>query len=414
MRHAEVLFVAATAAALFATAGPAKAADVPPEVIHTIHATDYIEGNIPKKDDRLELETATPAPAPAQCYWATWRLTVRDGGRYSIWLVGGRSGHFGRSPYDWSLDGGPFQLAGSNALVTAATNLQAYDESTIELARNIELKAGQHKLTFRILKQAQQKFVFRLKEIYICPVWEKLVTTTGRILLATGDRVCFVGDSITTAGFYVTDVIGTFQKAFPKPEVRFFLCDNPGDTTETALERLDRDVIARKPTWVVIALGINDVRDFSLYRYVRNLEELVARTKMANARVMLLTPTLYDEDPAKLPRDATGYIANMLNNTAVAYHNRVLPLMKDEIARIAAERTAVLADVYTPIKNLLEQRKAGGHSLDLLPDRVHPSREGHTAMALVVLQAFGLSAGDFGRSGMAVPDPIAKEFMLGP
>ncbi len=409
MNNAEFWLLAFCVMALGGGAAAGVAAGAAPEFAVTLNAADYAQGNMPKAGTRAELNTADPPAAPATCYSATWKLPCKKDGSYAIWLVGGGSGHFGKSTYSWSLDGGDFKPASNNALITTATNLQAFNDRLIELAQSVELKAGEHRLTLRV--EQGQRATFSLAQVALAPAWKpKEAEMPKQIALKTGDRVCVIGDSITTGGYYIQYAAAAFEKVFPQAEVRFFNCDNPGDTTNNAVGRLDPDVLAMKPTWVVIALGVNDVRDVSLWHYLWNLNAMITRIKAAGAKVMLLTPTVYDEDPTKAWKDPAAYAVEMLNNDAVRYHNRALETMTAEIEALARKQGALVADVHRPLKALIEQRAAGKHALDLLPDRLHPSPEGHTVMAMAVLKAFGMSNDQIARSGLAIPPPIRAVF----
>lgn len=62
-----------------------------------------------------------------------------------------------------------------------------------------------------------------------------------------------------------------------------------GDTTASALDRLDRDVLAREPRIVIIALGGNDfLQGVDLATTEANLREIVRRAEGAGAMVVLL------------------------------------------------------------------------------------------------------------------------------
>jgi len=88
-----------------------------------LSAADCADGNIPKAGTRLELSNADP---PETGYSAAWKLTADKPGTFSIWLIGGGSGHFGKSVYSWSLDDAAFQPASNSSLVTPATDTKIF------------------------------------------------------------------------------------------------------------------------------------------------------------------------------------------------------------------------------------------------------------------------------------------------
>lgn len=67
-----------------------------------------------------------------------------------------------------------------------------------------------------------------------------------------------------------------------------------GNRTTHLLKRIDRDVLARKPTVVVLMVGTNDRLNsggfVSAADYRRNLESLVERIEANSASVLLITP----------------------------------------------------------------------------------------------------------------------------
>src|SRR5262249_37805689 len=61
------------------------------------------------------------------------------------------------------------------------------------------------------------------------------------------------------------------------------------------LKRVDRDVIAKKPTIVVIQIGCNDARRIPKERFKASLEELIDRLQRAKIQVIQCTLTSVGE-----------------------------------------------------------------------------------------------------------------------
>src|SRR5947209_18634328 len=81
--------------------------------------------------------------------------------------------------------------------------------------------------------------------------------------LREGDRVVFYGDSITDQRLYTTFVEDYVVTRFPHEKIRFIHSGWGGDRVTGGGGgpidlRLDRDVIAYKPTVMTIMLGMND------------------------------------------------------------------------------------------------------------------------------------------------------------
>ena len=77
------------------------------------------------------------------------------------------------------------------------------------------------------------------------------------------DRIIFLGDSITQAGDqaggFVTLVREAVAKRHPDLKIEIIGAGIGGNKVGDLLARLDRDVIQKKPTKVIVYIGINDV-----------------------------------------------------------------------------------------------------------------------------------------------------------
>src|SRR4051794_11901160 len=79
---------------------------------------------------------------------------------------------------------------------------------------------------------------------------------------APGDRVLFLGDSITaTETGYVSILAQSLARTRPDLALHLLNAGREGDTTRSAAARLDQDVLAHAPDWVVIHLGLNDLNE---------------------------------------------------------------------------------------------------------------------------------------------------------
>src|SRR5687768_12291893 len=92
-----------------------------------------------------------------------------------------------------------------------------------------------------------------------------LQASAGEFALKDGDRVVFYGDSITDQRLYTTFVETFVLTRFPERKIDFIHSGWGGDRVSGGGGgpidvRLQRDVIAYKPTVVTIMLGMNDGR----------------------------------------------------------------------------------------------------------------------------------------------------------
>jgi len=131
--------------------------------------------------------------------------------------------------------------------------------------------------------------------------------STARLVeLKEGDRIIFFGDSLTnlageeepkehvTKG-YVRIVRETLQERHQGKDIEVDWVATGGHTVPDLLERVDRDVIAQKPTIVVIQIGCNDARRIPQETFQKGLEELIDRLRQADIQVVQCSLTSVGE-----------------------------------------------------------------------------------------------------------------------
>jgi len=119
-----------------------------------------------------------------------------------------------------------------------------------------------------------------------------------QVRLKKGDRIIFFGDSLTALA--VKDAHVPEGKGYV-PVVRAALKDREVDVDAVAtgghkvtdlLERVDQDVLAKKPAIVVIQIGVNDASaGVTPELFKAQLEELIGKLQQGGARVIQCTCT---------------------------------------------------------------------------------------------------------------------------
>jgi lysophospholipase L1-like esterase len=202
--------------------------------------------------------------------------------------------------------------------------------------------------------------------------------SAGEILVKKGESVAFLGDSITQAGAgssggYVRLVASGL--AAQGVEITVIPAGISGHKSNQMLERLEKDVLSKKPTWMTLSCGVNDVmhgeKGVSLEDYKKNITEILDRCQQAGVKVVLLTATQIGLPLTKPVNVKLADYNAFLRETAKA---RGLPLA-DLNAAMAAEQAAL--------------EKAGIQRV-LTTDGVHMNLYGNLMMAKGVLSAFGL------------------------
>lgn len=197
----------------------------------------------------------------------------------------------------------------------------------------------------------------------------------------SGDRIVFLGDSITQQQLYTNYVESYLATRFPALKLSFWNAGWGGDTAPGGAKRLQRDVLALEPTLVTICYGMNDGRYTAstpeiVGAYEAGLRELIARLKAAGCRVVVLTPGVVDYDRNPIHR-ANGY-------------NRGLRVLADSALRLAAEAGAVGYDLHALMLDVQARAKAADPAFTMIPDAVHPDPAGQLVMAYALLDALGV------------------------
>jgi lysophospholipase L1-like esterase len=202
------------------------------------------------------------------------------------------------------------------------------------------------------------------------------------VCIKNGDTVAFLGDSITSQGNkypagYVNlvmkglEICGVSAKKIP--------AGIGGHKSVQMNERLDRDVISKKPQWMTFSCGVNDVwhdrngTGVPLEKYQRLVGDIFDRCAAAGIEVIVLTATMITEDPE-------------------AKENKKLAAYNDWLRAEAKRRNLRLADLNAAMQALLAEirktDKTPGNKLT--KDGVHMAYKGNCMMAWGVLKAMGV------------------------
>jgi lysophospholipase L1-like esterase len=220
------------------------------------------------------------------------------------------------------------------------------------------------------------------------------------IAIRSGQKLAFLGDSITAAGwgnpggYCKLIVVGLNANDI---KVEGIGAGVGGHKSNQMLERLDRDVLGKKPDWMTLSCGVNDVwhgdkgvplddaqaaagkyelrpGEPAKGTYKTNITTIVDRALAAGVKVMLLTATVIGEEP------------DNDNNKKLAGYNRFL-------CALAKEKKCLLADLNAAFQQKI---KAAGNTTGkpgrlLTSDGVHMNPDGDQLMAATILRAFGFS-----------------------
>jgi lysophospholipase L1-like esterase len=210
----------------------------------------------------------------------------------------------------------------------------------------------------------------------------------AEILIKEGEKIAFLGDSITADGFnnaggYVKLVGAGLAANGTKVELIGAGCG--GHKSNHMLDRLERDVLSKKPQWMTLSCGVNDVwhgpTGILLPDYEKNITAIVDRAQQAGIKVVILTSTMIGEDQ------------NNPDNQKLEPYNQFL-------RKLAKEKNCQLADLNADMQAALTAaRQATSAKGDLLTtDGVHMAFAGDLMMASGVLKSLGLDTEEMAKA----------------
>lgn len=227
-----------------------------------------------------------------------------------------------------------------------------------------------------------------------------ITTAFAAIPIKSGETFAFLGDSITqqgksNPGGYVNLVSTALAANGVKVDV--IGAGISGHKSNQMLARLENDVLSKKPQWMTLSCGVNDVwhgeRGVNLEDYKKNISSIVEKAQAANIKVILLTSTMIGEDQA-----------NPNNQKLMPYNEFLRALAKEKnclLADLNADMQAAVAKANTPGKNALTG------------DGVHMALPGDMMMATGILKALGMDEKEIAKSQDAWMDvPNTTSFKL--
>ncbi|PZG01794.1 SGNH/GDSL hydrolase family protein [Micromonospora deserti] len=206
------------------------------------------------------------------------------------------------------------------------------------------------------------------------------------MIFQRGQRIVFIGDSITDCGRrdiaapygdgYMNLVRSFVTARYPELGLTWVNRGIGGDTVRNLAARWEQDVIAEQPDWLSVKIGINDVwRAFDgrideavpIDEYETTLRDLLRRTVDATGcRLILAEPYVIEPDRAEPQRAETVRYGQV-------------------VRRLAEEFEAINVRTQDAFDEVLKTTEVK----DWAPDRIHPELPGHAVIAQAFLRALG-------------------------
>lgn len=211
-------------------------------------------------------------------------------------------------------------------------------------------------------------------------------------LFKDGDKVCYIGSSIAMNGacFHFTNLF--YATRYPDRQVKFLNKGISGDVTDQILNRLGDDITADNPTWCVLMIEENDLRPSLYYasrqnelgikekqeqfvqHWMKNTDIIVDSLLHKGIKVILQTPTIFDE-----------VIPSMVPNSPGINQN--LKRCADHLKAIGRRLSLPVVDCWTALNDINQKIQSADSTKTIISrDRMHVSALGHFVMAVTFLR----------------------------
>ncbi len=221
---------------------------------------------------------------------------------------------------------------------------------------------------------------------------------------ATNPRptIAFLGDSVTegcfelvpknSEGFInvfdresvyhkkVSEILGVL---FPNVPLNIINAGAAGTGAAYGLERLERDVISKKPDLTVVCFGLNDCgkEDEGISEYLESLRGIFKRLKEAESEIIFMTPCMLAENVSETIHPSFIELAKKLSDRQ---KRGVLDRYMDAARALCEEEGVPVCDVYAKWKRMSELRI---NVTELLSNKLnHPIRELHNLFATSIVE----------------------------
>ena len=205
-------------------------------------------------------------------------------------------------------------------------------------------------------------------------------TLFGAPIVKNGHKIAFLGDSITQQGrakfgYNNLVIMGLARAGIKATPIHAGIS---GHKAPQMSARLEKDIIKKKPDFMTLSCGVNDVwhgkRGTDLATYKKLITSIVDRAAKANIKVIIMTASMIREDQK-----------NILNRKLIPYN--------DFLRNLAKERKLPLADINLAMQKAINcPRLKDIKGPKVTYDGVHMNGRGNIMMALEVLRAMNVDA----------------------
>ncbi len=234
----------------------------------------------------------------------------------------------------------------------------------------------------------------RILKLWLVVAFFAMVSIAQAVVPAfeKGDRVIFIGDSITHGGSYHPNIYLFYATRFPNRPFACYNCGISGDTAPGTNKRFKSDITIHQPNVATIMLGMNDAwawcftdgeptekmlkgRKQAYTTYTREMDLLAASLAKTNCRIIFIKPSIYDQTAKIKQKNLMG-------------KNDQLGRFGEFLETLAEKYDGSIVDFYSIMCRLNETLQKADSAATLVGhDRVHPGAPGHFVMSYAFLKA---------------------------
>ena len=227
-------------------------------------------------------------------------------------------------------------------------------------------------------------------------ILDKIIAKANDNNLAS-PTIAFFGDSVTQGCFelvpreeggfdnvhdrenvYHTRLVRLLAKQYPTVPINVVNAGVAGTTASFGVERMERDVLSKKPDLTVVCFGLNDCgkEEAGLEEYVSSLSNIFDRLKDAGSEIIFMTQNMMC---TQVSANIDPMFLKLANLLSVRQNRGVVDMYFEAAKKICLEKEIPVCDVYAKWKALYEQ---GEDVTELLSNKLnHPTREMHQLFA---------------------------------
>jgi lysophospholipase L1-like esterase len=209
-----------------------------------------------------------------------------------------------------------------------------------------------------------------------------------------GERVVFLGNSITDGGHYHSYIWLYYMTRFPNMEFRIMSAGIGGDTAYDMFKRLDGDVFSKRPTTLITTFGMNDsgymeyngdkAKEFGEEKYqacFKNFKMMEKRfLELPNTKIVMMGSSPYDET------------AKIKGNTVFKGKNAVMQRIVEFQKKAAQDNKWEFFDLNQPMTAINQKFQQQDSTFSICGQgRIHPDNDGHMVMAYLFLKEQGFT-----------------------